>query len=302
MVFLRGCFIKFSAYSDERQLIGGSNDTTPMASFIGGSNSSFQPYEGSGRRTATNIYPVQEEFSEEPIQPESFHQEEQSIPPMIEMSSSSNDNNSPRDELYQESGFGGERNSGIGGAGLILGGVALNNDVGESGSLTTKDFNDQMDQYDQGQGGHGLDMPEVNTNAQQGFPVQPVGSDKRVSQVFGPQENVDNGAYENPAFDNNGDMNGDTFANDDANPNYANPNYSRWERNRIKEETREKLDQEQKSARERMKQVRRQLSLLARESNENVQTIVVSDFSFNWVKLVVFKPFFRNSKVLQNKV
>ena len=255
-----------------------------MASFIGGSNSSFQPYEGSGRRTATNIYPVQEEFSEEPIQPESFHQEEQSIPPMIEMSSSSNDNNSPRDELYQESGFGGERNSGIGGAGLILGGVALNNDVGESGSLTTKDFNDQMDQYDQGhqgQGGHGLEMPEVNTNAQQGFPVQPVGSDKRVSQVFGPQENVDNGAYENPAFDNNGDMNGDTFANDDANPNYANPNYSRWERNRIKEETREKLDQEQNAARERMKQVRRQLSLLARESNENVQTIVVSDFSFN---------------------
>ena len=257
-----------------------------MASFIGGSNSSFQPYEGSGRRTATNIYPVQEEFSEEPIQPESFHQEEQSIPPMIEMSSSSNDNNSPRDELYQESGFGGERNSGIGGiggAGLILGGVTLNNDVGESGSLTTKDFNDQMDQYDQdhqGQGGHGLDMPEVNTNAQQGFPVQPVGSDKRVSQVFGPthQENVDNGAYENPAFDNNGDMNGDTFANDDANPNYANPNYSRWERNRIKEETREKLDQEQNAARERMKAVRRQLSLLARESNENVQTIVVSDF------------------------
>merc|ERR1719462_11131 len=159
-------------YSDERQLIGGSNDTTPMASFIGGG--SFQPYEGSGRRTATNIYPVQEEFSEEPIQPESFHQEEQSIPPMIEMSSSSNDNNSPRDELYQESGFGGDRNSGIGGIG-----VALNNDIGESGSLTTKDFNDQMDEYDQGhqgQGGHGLDMPEVNTNAQQGFPVQPVGS------------------------------------------------------------------------------------------------------------------------------
>ena len=271
----------FLAYSDERQLIGGSNDTTPMASFIGGS--SFQPYEGSGRRTATNIYPVQEEFQEEPIAAESFHQEEQSIPPMIEMSSSSNDNNSPRDELYQESGFGGDRNSGIGGiggAGLILGGVALNNDIGESGSLTTKDFNDQMEEYDQTQGGHGLEMPEVNSNTHQGYPVQPVGSDKRVSQVFGTEPthvHNDNGAYENPAFDNNGDINGDAFANDDANPNYANPNYSRWERNRIKEETREKLDQEQNAARERMKAVRRQLSLLARESNENVQTIVVSE-------------------------
>ena len=248
-----------------------------MASFIG--NSSFQPYEGSGRRTATNIYPVQEEFSEEPIPAESFNQEEQSIPPMIEMSSSSNDNNSPRDELYQETGFDGDRTSGIGGiggAGLILGGVALNNDIGESGSLTTKDFNDQMNEYDQAQAGQGLDMPDVNSNAQQGYPVQPVGSDKRVSQVFGPSEPAhvhdDNGAYENPAFDNNGDA----FANDDANPNYANPNYQRWERNRIKEETREKLDQEQNAARERMKAVRRQLSLLARESNENVQTIVVS--------------------------
>ena len=138
-----------------------------------------------------------------------------------------------------------------------------------------------MNEYDQAQAGQGLDMPDVNSNAQQGYPVQPVGSDKRVSQVFGPSEpahiHSDNGAYENPAFDNNGDA----FANDDANPNYANPNYQRWERNRIKEETREKLDQEQNAARERMKQVRRQLSLLARESNENVQTIVVSDFSLN---------------------
>ena len=92
-----------------------------MASFIS-AQQSYQPHDLSQidhskeplRQTSNHIYTVEEndqfgtEHEKEQDEHQNNHKEPESIPPMIEMSSSSNENNdSPRDiELYDESQIG----------------------------------------------------------------------------------------------------------------------------------------------------------------------------------------------------